>query len=375
MLVEFLSHTTESRVSHSVLATSSIAAVADGIRDLGVPCFQPRRRARYDPGTIVEMAHWMRARKIDIVHTYNVNANCWGGIAARLAGVRKHIGGEHGTAWTTRPPLSWLERIIYGNADLIVANSEASKQMLIRRRGLKGDRIRVVYNGVAPPHRAVPVHRHELGITRRESVMGTIGRLDTPKGLFSWLEGAKQVTHLRDDVRFVVVGGGPLKESLEDYAVSLGIGDRMIFTGWRPDAKELLTLFDLFVSTSIREPFGNVLVEAALCRKAVVAPSVDGIPEAVQDRVTGILLEPTESVRVPTIPGASPMPRQVIINGVPSTPKVVSAERVAETVDRLLDHPELRSALGGAGLRRAAELFSIRRYVSDLEQIYLAMAG
>lgn len=370
MLLDFFGNADGFGVRHALISTSMIPEIADEIRRLRVPLFQPTRRFRYDPFVFRQMARWLEMHRIDVVHTYNQNANCWGGIATLLSGRRALIGGEHGTVWVGKPPLSWLERFVYHKAKLVVANSEASKHMLIHRRGLDGERIHVIHNAVAFPSDPYPIDPREVGIAAGELVVGTIGRLDTSKNHFTLLKAAKLVIEEDAGIRFVIVGDGPLREYLEHLAGELGISQKVTFTGWRQDAREILGLFDLFVSTSVRESLGNTLIEAGLCRKAVIAPKVDGIPEIIVDGETGLLLDPLVQVCIPPVAAASPLAPEVIINGSLTSPKAVSELELAQTIRYLLDYPELRRRLGATGYSRARALFSMDRYVADLNDTY-----
>jgi glycosyltransferase involved in cell wall biosynthesis len=317
------------------------------------------------------MARWMRDNQIDVVHTYNTFANCWGGIAALLARVPVLVCGEHGTIWGASQPLSWLERRIYRRADQIVANSQASVMMLNQRYGVKPERTRVVYNAVAQsPGAEIEEIRTELGFDRNCLVVGSIGRLDTPKDFFTFADAAAMVLSSRLDVRFVLVGGGPLETELRRHANRLRIASRFVLTGWRIDARALLQAFDVFVSTSIREPFGNVLVEAALAGIPTLAPRVDGIPEAVMEGVTGLLLTPTEPVRSLSSAGAAPLPKRVLIDGKLQTPRSLNPQELADRILHLLAQPDLRQRYGQAGRARAIDRFSIDRYVNELEGLY-----
>lgn len=374
-LVEYLTHRKDQRLRHFAIATSAIDEVVQEMRKVGVPVFIPQRRFHYDPTAIWQMARWMRAQRIDIVHTRNCMANCWGGLATVLARVPVLIGGEHGTVWFTKPPMTWIERWIYHRANLVVANSEASKRLLVYKRGLSAEKIRVIYNAVAFPSNVSSrkILRRELDVAENEMIVGTIGRLHIQKDPFTLLRAAQLVIRERDDVRFIIIGGGPLEEELKRQAQLLNIDHKIVFTGWRRDVHAVLQLFDVFVATSVYEPFGNTLVEAALSKKPVIAPKVDGIPEVVKDGETGLLLEPSGDVYLPSSPGASLLAPEVIINSSITKPRAVSAEELAQKINYLLDNPDLRRSLGEAGFERARRLFSLERYIKDLENTYLSL--
>jgi glycosyltransferase involved in cell wall biosynthesis len=141
--------------------------------------------------------------------------------------------------------------------------------------------IRVIHNAV--PDRAL----RPLQPARDGPIVGTVGRLDGQKG-HDLIVGA--LPHL-PDVTAVVVGEGPERGSLESLARRLGVADRFVLTGWREDARDYLTTFDVFVLPSRFEGFPLALLEAMLARLPVVAADVGSVGEAVLDGRTGILVE------------------------------------------------------------------------------------
>jgi glycosyltransferase involved in cell wall biosynthesis len=373
MLVDFLKHSHNKSLQHMVVSTSSIPEIRDVIRNLGVPFFQPCRRFSHDPQALFEIAKWLKTKDVDIVHSYNVFSNCWGGLSAFLAGVKCLIGGEHGTIWFSKPPLFWLEGLMYRYAKAVIANSAASKKMILKRhKNISAQKVQVIYNAVPFPTNNTTVNtlRQTLGVQPNEFVIGTIGRLDTPKNLSTLLKAARIVFETRNDVRLVIVGDGPLRTALQRQVLELKIADKVVFTGWRQDARQLLRIFDIYVSTSVYESFGNTLVEASFSKKPIIAPRVDGIPEAVEDGNTGLLIKPTVRIDKLSVPEASPLASQVVIDNTIHKPKAVSVDVLASKINYLLDHPNIRQKLGKRGFEKVSKMFSIDRYVLELEEFY-----
>ena len=147
--------------------------------------------------------------------------------------------------------------------------------------GLPAGSIRVIHNAV--PDRAL----HPSERLRPGSIVGTIGRLDTQKGhdlLVRALPGLPDVTA-------VVVGEGPEREALVSLARELEVDDRLVLTGWRDDARDLLATFDVFALPSRFEGFPLVVLEAMLASLPVVAADVGSVSEAVVDGETGVLVD------------------------------------------------------------------------------------
>lgn len=372
MLVDLLLHSNRQQVQYLLVTTSSDPEMMDVVRRAGILCYQPAGRFRYDPGKFLQMARWLRSHGVQVVHSYNAFANSWANITTLLGGIPVLFTGEHGTIWNVRPPIAWLDHWAHQRARSVIANSQAAAKMLELRYGVPVSKISVIYNGVAaiPPVDVREV-RAQLGIKDNALVVGSIGRLDTPKDYATLINAAALVLKKRQDTLFVLVGGGPLENELRACAAEQGIQARFLFTGWRRDARTLMQAFDIFVSTSIRETFGNVLIEAALCAKPVIAPAIDGIPEAVIHEQTGLLLQPTRHIRQYQSPQASPIPKRVLLDGKLHPPRALDPEILAEAILTLLASSELRTCYGSQARERAQRLFSIERYMRDLEGFYL----
>ena len=134
---------------------------------------------------------------------------------------------------------------------------------------------------------------------RHPLVIGTVKTLDHPYGVEYLIRSfASLVERLTvHDVRLVIAGDGPLRTSLEALASQLRISDRVDFLGEVPQATvpAVLHTFDIFAALSLRESFGVAVLEASACGIPVVASNVDGLPEVVEDGVTGFLVPPADS--------------------------------------------------------------------------------
>jgi glycosyltransferase involved in cell wall biosynthesis len=152
-----------------------------------------------------------------------------------------------------------------------------------------------------------------------------IGRLHANKGFGLFLEALAATREVRSDI----AGDGRLRGDLEKRARNLGISDRVRFLGWRDDVPTLLACADVFVCSSLREPLGNVVIEAWSTGVPVIATASDGPAELIDDEVSGLL------VPLPGQPGGGPV-------------------ALAETIEQLCQDPALRRRLGEGG-RRAYE--------------------
>ncbi len=114
--------------------------------------------------------------------------------------------------------------------------------------------------------------------------------MEEHKGIKYLLESASLLLRSRNDVSFLIVGDGALKEELKILCADLKIEENVIFAGERSDIPEILSLTDIFVLPSLREGLPLTILEAMACGKPVIATNVGGVPEVVNDGVSGILV-------------------------------------------------------------------------------------
>ncbi len=143
----------------------------------------------------------------------------------------------------------------------------------------------------------------------------------------------------RPDARFLVVGGGPLERAVRAEVAAHGLEGKVLLLGPRRDVPTVLKASDLFALSSAWEPFGIVYLEAAAVGLPSVGTRVDGVPEAVEDGATGLLVEPGD-------PGA-----------------------LAQAILSLTDDPDLARRLAQAGTRRA-QAFGSERFVAAVDNLY-----
>ena len=194
--------------------------------------------------------------------------------------------------------LSRLEAEAARNADLVVTVSNYSKERIVTLYDVDKAKIRVVPNGVDAekfkPVGGAEKLKKQLGLGNKQIVL-FVGRLIPRKGLPFLVEAAKRVVKERDDTVFLIVGDGPLKNSLASQVEKIRLSRHFIFWG---DVKESLlpALYDsadVFALPSIQEGQGIALLEAQATAKPVVAFNVGGVPEAVLDKETGLLVKPS----------------------------------------------------------------------------------
>lgn len=244
-----------------------------------------------------------RRLKPAIVHSRN-KSGLDALLPARLAGVPHCVHGEHGWDVHDLDGLSVKEQVLRRlHAPLVeryVTVSRSLRDYLVERVGIRPERITTICNGVdtgkflPAPHKPTGVLPEQLageGLV----IIGTVGRLQPVKDqqllLRAFAELVRESAGLAANARLLVVGNGPLRDTLMQLAQSLGIEHLTAFTGDRTDVAQLLQCMDVFVLPSLAEGISNTLLEAMATGLPVIATRVGGNVELVRDGENGALFE------------------------------------------------------------------------------------
>jgi L-malate glycosyltransferase len=178
-------------------------------------------------------------------------------------------------------------------ADAYIAISEGVRDVLIAG-GIPPGRVYLAHSGIDLDKftrvRDASYLREEFEVRDGERIVGSVAALAPHKAHADLLRAAARVCERRPAVRFFLVGDGELRAELVRLAGELGIAHAVVFTGFREDALELLSMFDVFVMSSYLEGLGTSIMDAQALRVPVVATRAGGIPEIVEDGVTGLLV-------------------------------------------------------------------------------------
>jgi glycosyltransferase involved in cell wall biosynthesis len=230
----------------------------------------------------------------------------------------------------------------YRKIDVFICASRLIAGMLAGDR-VPADRIVVVHEGVDVSRiRKVPVvDAHKVcWLPHGAPVVGNIAALVPHKGQRHLIAAAARVVRDVPDARFVILGEGELRESLERQIRDLGLERHVTLAGFRDDAIGVLKSFDVFVLSSLTEGLGTSILDAMACRVPVVGTTAGGIPETVVDGVTGLLVPPRDEAAM------------------------------AAAITSLLKDPARRAHFGDAGLQRVSESFGVERMVAETVRVY-----
>jgi glycosyltransferase involved in cell wall biosynthesis len=177
-------------------------------------------------------------------------------------------------------------------ADSYIAISQKIKEVLVSD-GIAAERIFVVYSGIDPDRFRAESSKalfSEFSIEEDEKVVINVAHLAGHKGQKYLVRAIPAVLERFPRTRFFIVGGGELMEELKALAVSLGLGDELVFTGFREDVGAFYRLADLFVMSSVEEGLGTAVLDALAVGKPVVATHSGGIPEMITNGENGLLV-------------------------------------------------------------------------------------
>jgi len=302
LLAAYLRHLPELGVDPTVAALQDRGGnpTAPVIEAMGVPVLnlgieRLRQRGAYrDIGRVIDR------EAPDLVHTQLEFANVLGAPAASGRGIP-----VISTLHTLEEPAPWsraglrmrlMARSLRRHADLVVAVSEHARRHHLQHLRLDPARVRTIHNGIeidgfhtgGPDRSAV---RSEIGIPAGASLIVVVAVLRPPKGIDRLLRAMPMIIDEITAAHCLIVGDGEARSALEGMAADLGIADRVTFAGTRADVTRMLAAADLFVLPSLTEALPTVVAEAMAAGLPVVATTVGGTPEMVDD-TTGTLVDP-----------------------------------------------------------------------------------
>jgi glycosyltransferase involved in cell wall biosynthesis len=300
-------------------------------------------------------AAWRLARVIkrlkpDVIHAHDPHGVAMASLALSLGS---------GSSPGRLPALVMARRVDFhlkGNSfsrwkhrqvDCFIAASNAIRAMLVAD-GVPESKVITVHEGIDVEHvlAAPPVNVHEtFFLPHHAPVVGNVGALVPHKGQRHLIEAAHLVVQQLPDVRFVILGEGELREHLERLVREHHLEKHVLLPGFRVDVLGCIKGFELFVMSSVTEGLGTSLLDAMACSKAIVATKTGGIPEVVDDGVTGILVEPRDN------------------------------HGLAAAIVKLIKDEQGRQRMAAAGFERVSARFTVERMVAETAKVYARVAG
>jgi len=226
--------------------------------------------------------------EFDIIHAHDWMTYPAGIAVARISGkplvVHVHStefdrSGEH-----VNQVIYDIERAGMHAAAKVITVSNFTANIVTSRYGVNPAKIEVVHNGVERNGRSANMALSEIGIKKEEKIVLFLGRITMQKGPDYFLQAAKKVLEIMENVRFVMAGSGDMMHRSIEMAAELGIGSKVLFTGFLrgEDVQKIYKMADLFVMPSVSEPFGIVPLEALENEVPVIISKQSGVSEVLR---------------------------------------------------------------------------------------------
>jgi glycosyltransferase involved in cell wall biosynthesis len=303
-------------------------------------------RGSFDVAFLSRVVSLARRLDVDLIHSHLFGSAVRAGLASRLLGIPA-VGTIHGQVdLSSRERYRRLKLAIVRNGlRRIVFVSEPLRRSCVDSMGLRFDRTTVINNGVDTDvfHPGTDsTFRGDLGVRPDEFLVGCVGRLQPVKGLEVLLKAAAILKSSSPGYRFVIVGDGDDRYTRDLFALRdrAGLGDDVLFTGFRPDIHRAMAAFDVYALTSHSEGFSLSTIEAMASGVPVVATRCGGPEHILEDGVTGLLV------------------------------KAGSASEVAQAIQRLRSDASERLKLATAARGVVAARYTVKQQVCAYEDLY-----
>lgn len=314
----------------------------------------------------------LRNARTSVVLVWNRTSRI--GFVLDAIGASRCIHWEHGAAWdpgNERDRARYLRRI-----PLAIANSRSSARFLELKWRYQGD-IRVCLNALRPSLRpdATIQKRYPTDVIQ----LGVAARLVPVKGVALVLHALQTLSAAGANVKLQVAGAGPELPRLTELARKLGIAERCTFHGTVADMRQFYTNIDCLLHPPVTEAFGLVAIEAAAHGCPVIAAAVDGLPEAVEEGVSGSCIQPTLPLAEYRKLGGSleGLPAEVYDAATDAlhVPRVVDPTTLAAAVRRLFDGRERYERLSRSASEHVARRFDFDAHVAQVMSVVAELAG
>jgi glycosyltransferase involved in cell wall biosynthesis len=324
----------------------------EGVRTAQLGRFREVLSPVDDAYVLQQLVRLIQRERFTIVHTHSAKGGFLGRLAAQMCGTPVVLHTFHGFSFhdfmgaPRRRAYLALERMVAPMAHRFIAVAPQVAREAVMMKLARPGMVSVVPSAVElesiPTRQSLSV-RQELAVPKDATIVGTVGRIDLQKAPLDFVRMAAIVARVRPDIRFVMVGDGPLLEDVKDEARRLGV--EILLTGFRPDAPAVAATFDVYVNSSLYEGLGRGLTEALASARPVVATAVNGVPDLVEPGSTGLLASPADP------------------------------EALAAGVLWLLDHPDEARRMGEQGSARVRSLFDPASMCAAIDEIYSGLLG
>ncbi len=300
-----------------------------------------------DEAAVRRLTAYLERVKPDVIHTHMYRADIVGtqaAMALAAAGRRRPyvVSTVHSSRVRSAADREFLRQLTPHMDQLIAVSQSIERKIADEHR--TGAPVRLIYNGVDleryDHQEPCCTLRDEFGMEPGSQIVGVVARLEPEKGHQTLIEAWPHVLREVPDAYLLIVGEGSRRDFLEEWAAAHKVAHRVIFTGRRDDIPAVTAALDVAVLPSWREAQGLSILEAMALSRPVVASAVGGIPEMIEDGVTGLLVEQDNPVAL------------------------------AAAIVRLLQDHAFADTIARAGHDLVHERFCVELMVKSIEEIY-----
>jgi glycosyltransferase involved in cell wall biosynthesis len=347
------------RGSTAVVALGGNGMLRQKLEDAGIKTHAINKLGRdvtltKDAGSFAEIYSIIKREQPDVIHLHSPKAAGLGVLAGRLLRTPKIVYTVHGWAFNEDRPLyqrlairlaSWLTMLL---AHKVILLSEfefkqaqkfpwVNEKLSIVPLGIKMP----VFMSVDGAEQTLAKHiGMDLAEFKKKTTIGTIAELHTNKGLEYFIDSLKEVCAEHPEAMTIIIGDGELLSELHMKTKEFDLAGKVFLAGYMTDAYQYLKAFDVFVLSSVKEGLPYVILEAGAASLPVIATSVGGVPEIVQDMKSGVLVQPKNS------------------------------HELAHAVSYVIEHPLLARQYGAALREIIVKKFDFGGMISGVEKVY-----
>ncbi len=338
-----------SRFEPTVLYFRNESFFVDELKAAGVPVVRIEKKGRFDPAFVARLRNHLVRSRYDVVHCFSFSGELWGAVARRLVppSMRPALVSSIRGTYEWYNAAQWrIKRWVSTQSSCVVANSRAGAAYACERMGRPEWAVDVVYNGVQcePPCEDAARELRRLLSPAGEPLILFVGRLVVHKDVPTLVRAFHALLARGIGARLCVAGDGPLRAELESLVRALHLEAQVALLGERHDVANLIAASDFLVLPSLREGLSNVILEAMIGGRPVIASRTGGNVELVEQGRTGLLFE------------------------------VGSEVQLVEAMSRLATDAGLRGSLGTAARAVAEARYSVPAMVQSLERHYAAVS-
>lgn len=331
----------------SVVLSFTDGPMIDTLKTLGIKTYVIHTERGFDFKVWKQVAELIKKEQIDIVHAHGTRANSNTFWAAKQCG-KPFVYTVHGWSFhqdqsiIVRKIRESIEKLLTSESDVTISVSFSNQLDGLERFNMSQSK--VIYYGIDLNkfniNREFTNLRSKWKIPEGKMVVGFLVRMTIQKDPFTMLKAIRKVLDKTNDIYFVLIGDGDLKEDSLKLAEELNISSNIVFEDFRLDVPDILNAIDVYCLPSLWEGMPIGLIEAMAMKKAVVASPVDGTKEAIVDMVTGLLVP------------------------------IRNTDLLSEAILKLYNDPKLKEKISDNAYRFAHRKFDMFRMAKDVEGIY-----